>query len=59
MDSGAGENEAPEDEEDEVMLSLRGCGEALEEDSSLLLNGVWNVNGNWAARRSFEYSLYP
>jgi len=44
MDSGTGDNEAPEDEEDEVMLSLRSfvndSGEAAT-SMSCVVDGYW------------------
>ena len=59
VDSGTGDKDAPEDEEEEVTLNLRSLckssGEAEEDAEEIFPSKAdWKVKGNCEARNSFD-----
>ena len=59
VDSGTGDKDAPEDEDEEVTLNLRSLwnssGEAEEAAEEILASKAdWKVKGNCEARNSFD-----
>jgi len=52
--SKMGESDAPEDEEEDVMLSLRCCGWSWVKSAVGGIGSGVNVEGNWVDRSSLE-----
>jgi hypothetical protein len=54
LGSKMGESDAPEDEEEDVMLSLHCCGWSWVKSAIGGIGFSVNVEGNWVDRSSFE-----